>query len=98
MCGVMLLGIQNNAMADNKDGEIIATLNAINSQEIKEADLALQKNVNADVKDYANMMKDDHNKCLSETEDFAKSNNITPAQTSKVKDLKKDGDKEYAKL
>ena len=57
---MVLFGLTNVAQAKHQmtDGEIIATLNAINSQEISEANLALEKNVNDKVKDYAKLMID----------------------------------------
>ncbi len=76
------------------DDEIIAYLNEINHHEIKEAELALKKNVSPTVKDYADMMINDHKQSLSDTTALIEDTHIQPIETYKVKEFKRKGMKE----
>jgi putative membrane protein len=94
----------NAAAANNNnnnwtDGQILAFASTANKGEIAEGKLAETKATNAKVKAFARQMVTDHTAMLSEGNNFAKKNNITPDSTkSDVQDLAKDAHDEMQDL
>lgn len=81
-----------------KDDEILGFLIVLNKNEINAANEALQKTSNSAVKDYANMMIEQHTKNLDDTMKIAQQMNAKPIETAFVKHLKNKGHKEVKKL
>lgn len=81
-----------------KDGEVIAVLVALNTNEIAAAKLALQKSTNHSVKRYAKMLEREHTKNLNKALELSKDLNITPVQTNTVKKINNGGKKEIRAL
>jgi putative membrane protein len=85
-------------MKASKDAEIIAFMEALNNAEINAANEALKRNLNTNVLDFAKMMKDQHEKNLSELMDVSKSINVMPVETKAVVAFKKQSAKELTSL
>jgi putative membrane protein len=83
---------------DEKDAEFVAEVVASNYAEIELAKLASTRSDNAQVKEVAKMLEDDHNKLLSELQAFAGTKAITvPTEPKddakkKIEDLTKEED------
>lgn len=86
------------AKAKDHDGEIIAYMEAINNGEISAAKVAKDKNVDADVMKFADMMIEQHGENLTQVTDLSSKSNIPADETSAVKKFKENGDKDLAKL
>lgn len=87
-----------NALQSKKDGEIIATLVALNNNEITLAQEAKQKATNPAVKRYARMMDKEHTKNLKQTLQLSAKLGIAPVQSKTVSKLQHDGKKELKHL
>ncbi|WP_182393143.1 DUF4142 domain-containing protein [Legionella sp. PC997] len=87
--------VQNKS---KNDGEIIATLIAVNKQEIAAAGEALKISNNPEVKQYAEMLKKQHTQNLNKTLVLSQKTNIAPVESAKVKLLQKKGAKELKTL
>lgn len=81
-----------------KDAEAMGWASAIDNFEIKAAQVALDKNVTGDVKDYATMLHDDHTKNLSQLDELSNKIGEKPAETKDITKFNKDGDKQLEKL
>jgi putative membrane protein len=83
---------------DEKDAEFVADVVASNYAEIELAKLASTRSDNAQVKEVARMLEDDHNKLLTELQAFAGTKAITvPTEPKddakkKIEDLTKEED------
>jgi len=90
LCCLLLAGtshaLDNNADSAAGNGVPVATLMAVNDHEIKAAETAMKKDVSAPVKNYAQMMKDEHGDNQSKTKDLSKS--VKPVENAEVKSLK----------
>jgi len=69
------------------DAEFIADMAKINLSKVKLAELASDRAVMASVKDFANMMIDDHKKMYAKNMDYAMKNNISIADTVARNDI-----------
>lgn len=81
-----------------KDGAVIATLIALNNNEITAAQVALQKSNNLSVKRYAKMLQREHTKNLDKTVQLSQKLGIPTVQTSTVTMIQRDGKKEVRGL
>lgn len=88
----------NNKENIQKYGEILAWLVILNKNEIELAKVALKKNVDSPVKQYADMMVKDHTKNLKATLTLSEKIDIKPQKTTEVLSLKEKGKKELATL
>lgn len=91
---------QQNAVdkKQSKDGEIIATLIVINEHEIAAANEATKRNINPTVKKYAEMLKEDHEKNLQDTQELSKKIAVLPVETETVIVMKEQGQEGLNKL
>lgn len=76
-----------NAIPDTQIAKILLT---INDGEIDAAKTAKKHAQNQAVKDFANMMKDQHEKNMKETKEVAKKNKINPEDSDTSKALKEE--------
>ena len=81
-----------------QDEEIVAFLIALNQHEYVIARLATTKKVNSAVKTYANIMMDDHEDNLKDTESLSKVNNLPENITKDVASFKAEGKEELKNL
>lgn len=83
----------NTVMDDDvmSPGEVLATVMAIDNNEINAAQEAQKKNLNQAVMDYAKMLESDHKDNLQKANSLAQSMNITTQESEDVEKLKKDG-------
>ncbi len=88
----------NSADAQNKAGQALKILMVINNNEIDAANLALKRSSNADVKKFAETMKNDHTQNLQDIQKLADKNNISAVDTNKSKLLAQKGAHELSKL
>jgi putative membrane protein len=75
---------------DLSDGGIIGLLRAANAGEIEAANVALQKAKNAQVRQFAQLMKDEHTAMLSKTEQLGQSIAVSPVVPRDEDELVKD--------
>lgn len=80
--------------ATQKDGEIIALMVAVNNHEISAANEALNKTEQADIKEFAELLKNDHTRNLEKTMAISKEAQIAPFETESVVTLQNDGKNE----
>jgi putative membrane protein len=71
------------------DAEALAAVSAVNDHEIKAAALAIEKGVDGDVKDYAQMMDKEHSTNQEQVGQVSKKAGIAPTETDKVAAMKK---------
>lgn len=83
---------------DEVDGDIIAHLAMININEINAADVALKKAQDPKVKEYAKMVKIEHNQNLNATKELAKSQRISVRNTETTEKLKAQSKKDIEAL
>ena|ERR1041385_6144175 len=86
------------AMTSNPDGEVLGLIQAIDSNEIKAAQEAKDKNLDRKVADYAKMMEKEHSKNLDRDEKLAQKTNIQPVETAQVQNLRTQGADELSRL
>jgi len=89
---------QTQAPNNSVDQEIVATVVAVNNNEIGAADIALKKASDKKVKKYAKKMKKEHSKNLEKVMALSKKLQITPQDTDKVNSLKQAGQQEAKDL
>lgn len=82
----------------SQDGQIIAFIEAIDEHEIAAAKLALDKNVDSNVKDYANLMITDHQANLDSTKSLSDSDHIPANDSKSVEKFKEEGEKHLTSL
>ncbi len=80
------------------EGEILAFLAALNQHEIDAAAAAKSKELSAQVSEYAMMLSTHHSSNLEKTLALGDSINIEPQETESIKEFKKNGNEELAKL
>src|SRR5688572_4302600 len=83
-----LLSCSLHAAAAQGDAEALAAVMAVNDHEIKAAAAALQKGVDGDVKDYAQLMVKEHGLNQTQVKQVSTQSGIEPAETEKVKAMK----------
>lgn len=91
----------DTVMGDNETmspGEVLATVMAIDNNEINAAQEAQKKNLNQAVMDYAKMLESDHKDNLQKANSLAQSMNITTQESEDVEDLKQKGAQMLADL
>jgi putative membrane protein len=81
-----------------KNGEFVAFLITLNKNEVSLADLALNKNMNAQATDYAKMLKKDHTAGLEKTMEVSKETAIQPLDTVMVIAMQQKGQQDKAAL
>ncbi len=74
-----------------KDGEILATVEVVDNNEIAIAKEVLSKKASKKVNEYAKMMVAQHTANLNDAEKLAKKTNIAPVESDASKDLQKQG-------
>lgn len=90
---VCTAGLVANAQAQTTpvpDTQIAKILLTINDGEIDAAKIAKKQAQNQEVKDFANMMADQHEKNMKETKHVAKMNKINPEDSDMAKSLKEE--------
>lgn len=80
------------------DGEVIAWISAIDNFEIKASEVALTKNVDSPVKNYATMLNDQHSKNLKQTAELSDQLHEKPVDTKALTKFKENGKKQLTKL
>ena len=70
------------------DGEVLATVMAVNDHEIAAANAALAKGVDGDVKDYAQLMTQEHGTNQEQSKSLGQTAGLAPSETDAVKKLK----------
>lgn len=80
------------------NGEVIAWISAIDSFEISASDIADNKNIDADVKDYATMLNSDHSKNLKQVLELSSQLNDKPVETKDLLNFKQSGKADLVKL
>jgi putative membrane protein len=88
----------NSATSTMTDGEILATIMAVDSHEVEVAGLAQEKNASPAITEFATMMHDDHQSHLKKATELAASINTSPRDNSTVTELKAKGADEVASL
>ena len=88
----------NAPNGQGSEGEILAFLAALNQHEIDAAAAAKSKELSAQVSEYAMMMSNHHSSNLEKTLALGDSINIEPQETESIKEFKKKGNEELAKL
>jgi predicted outer membrane protein len=89
------------AASDDKvtpDAEILATVMAVNMNEILAAAQASKKGLSKDVTAYAKMLQSEHGKNSEKAMKLSQSSGITPIDTMKVDQMKKDGAEKLASI
>lgn len=82
---------ENPSDAAGSDGEILAFVNAINTNEINAAQEAKRKDINKNVMDYADMLLTEHQNNMEKTNQLASNQNISATETDRVTALKQKG-------
>lgn len=82
-----------NADQAKVDGEIIKDIIVIDQNEIAAADLALKKNSNKEIKNYAQYLKGEHTNNLNTSLKMSKKIGIQPLDSDASKGLQEDGQK-----
>lgn len=80
----------------DKDAEIIALLIAVDKNEMAAAKKSIKKSTSPAIKEYSNMLYQEHKNNLDEAMKISKQTGIRPVQTSKTMSLKEDGKKDMA--
>ena len=80
------------------DAEIISKLVAINQHEINTAKLAEKKKLSPRVQEFAQMMREEHDRNLRDTQDLARRIGVSPRDTAQVSDMKKKSSAELKSL
>jgi len=80
------------------DGEIVATLEALNQGEVDQATVAKKQAKDDKVKKFADHMTMDHSQWKKDVEDLAKKEKIDPKDAEITKTLKKDSETLVTKL
>lgn len=74
-----------------KDGEILASIEAVDNNEITLGNEVLKKNPSKKVKEYAKLMVDEHTANLKEAEKLSQKTNIAAVESDSSKDIEKQG-------
>ena len=80
------------------DGEIIAFIIALDNQEINAANIVAKKKATQAVVKYAQMMKTDHGKNLTEVNALSEKIHVSAQSNAKIDDFKKKGQEELHTL
>jgi putative membrane protein len=80
------------------DANIAAIVVAANNIDIKEGKLAKEKSSNTEVKNFGQMMINDHEAVNKQATDLAKKLSLTPVESDASKGLKADAEKTYKEL
>lgn len=75
-------------MPVGSEGEVIATLLAVNEHEVRAAQLAQTKGLSPAVMDYANMLETQHGDGQTKTMELSKSTSIAPIESDGVRAMK----------
>lgn len=86
------------AAAKDTDGEIIAYMQAINNREIAVSKIAVSKDVDPKVTEFANMMVDQHGENLKQVTDLSSTINVPADTTKKIEEFNAQTDKDADKL
>lgn len=84
--------------SNSAEQEMVATVAAVDNNEISAADIAISKASDKKVKKYAQQMKKEHSKNLKQAMALSKKLNITPQDTDKVNSIKEAGQQEAKDL
>lgn len=95
---VTCFAVDAPATAPSKDGAILSVISTVDNNEIAAANSVNEKNTNAAVKDYANMMLKFHNQNVQDAATLAKDLNLQIQDNKKTLALKIKGEKELKKL
>ncbi|HEX5012236.1 MAG TPA: DUF4142 domain-containing protein [Planctomycetota bacterium] len=87
-----------SATMDTGDAEVLATLVAVDENEIALAEQARDEAGDVAVLGYADMLHTEHTQHLEATRDLAKTIGVEPALTPEVSDLRQKGDEERETL
>lgn len=82
-------GATKTSTASNGDAEVLAKLIAINQHEINAAKLAEKKKVSRPVQEFAQMLREQHDRNLRDTQDLAKQIGVRPHESAECAELKK---------
>lgn len=82
----------------NSDAETLGILSGIDQNEIQEAQLAEQKNINSQVLDYARMLDKEHNKHLDQTRQLAQALGLVIGNNASLDHLRTQGAQDLAVL
>jgi len=86
------------AKAKDHDGEIIAYVQALDNGEVAVSKMAKDKNVDASVNQFADMMIDQHGQNLQQVTDLSSKINVPADETAGVKKFKEKSDKDMSNL
>ena len=84
--------------SQRNEGGILGALNIINSNEIKAADLALNRTSNPAVRRFAETMRTDHARSFQETKALVEQSNIRITRSPKLDSLDRKGKEDFKKL
>jgi putative membrane protein len=82
---------QNPDKRAGSDGEILAYINAINTNEINAAQEAKRQDISQAARDYAAMLQTEHENNKQQTDQLAASQNISMTESEGVNNLKQKG-------
>lgn len=81
-----------------KNGEVIGWIGAIDEFEVKASEIAVGKNVDEKVKEFAQMLNSEHSKNLDELDKLSADIDIQPVESEALVSFKKDGAETLTKL
>jgi putative membrane protein len=94
---VLFAGVKLHAQAPS-DPQIVQIVQTANEIDISQANLALKKSSNPQVKEFANQMVADHTSLSKSVANLAKKLNVTPEESATSKQLKQQAADESKKL
>jgi putative membrane protein len=89
---------QPGQAASDTDAETLATVIAIDTNEINAARQAQKEDVSQPVQEYARMLQQEHSKNMQETMNLGQRIGTQPVESSEVQAIKKEGARELAEM